>query len=262
MSATRKAANGGRRVATLVALLAGSILAQASLGAELKLLVAGAYKPVAQELAAAYEKRTGHRITIDNGTAGQIAKRIADGEAFDIEVVTPAVVKQLADAGKIRADSSASVAKVGIGVAVKDGAEKPDLSSVEAFKKALLAARRVAYIDPAAGGSSGIYVDKLFERMGIAPEVRAKAVLVPGGLVAQKLVSGEADLGIQQMSELLAVKGVTLVGPLPADVQNYTIYTAIVSPNAQDLLAAAEFVASMRTPDAVAAMKSKGMEAP
>lgn len=245
-----------------IALLAGLLVAHASIAAELKVLVAGAYKPVLQELAVAFEKRTGSKVAIDNGTAGQIAKRIADGEAFDVAVITPAVVKQLAESGKIRGDASANVAKVGIGVAVKEGAPKPDVSSVDAFKKALLDARRVAYIDPAAGGSSGIYLDKLFERMGIASEVRAKAVLVPGGLVAEKVVSGDADLGIHQISEILAVKGAALVGPLPADIQNYTIYTAIVSPQARDLLAAAELVATLRANEAAPVLKAKGMETP
>ena len=245
-----------------VALAAGLLVAHTAMSAELKLLVAGAYKTVAQELGAAYEKRTGHKVILEEGTAGQLAKRVADGEAFDVMVVTPAVIKQLSDGGRIRVESAANVAKVGIGVAVKEGAPKPDLSSADAFRKALLDARRVAYIDPAAGGSSGLYLDKLFERMGVAAEVRAKAVLVPGGRVADKVASGEADLGIHQISEILPVKGATLVGPLPADVQNYTVYTAVVSPHARDLLAAAEFVATMRTPEAAAVLKAKGMEAP
>ena len=245
-----------------VALAAGLLVAHTAMSAELKLLVAGAYKTVAQELGAAYEKRTGHKVILEEGTAGQLAKRVADGEAFDVMVVTPAVIKQLSDGGRIRVESAANVAKVGIGVAVKEGAPKPDLSSADAFRKALLDARRVAYIDPAAGGSSGLYLDKLFERMGVAADVRAKAVLVPGGRVADKVASGEADLGIHQISEILPVKGATLVGPLPADVQNYTVYTAVVSPHARDLLAAAEFVATMRTPEAAAVLKAKGMEAP
>jgi molybdate transport system substrate-binding protein len=244
------------------ALATGLLLAHVAIGAELKVLVAGAYKTVAQELGAAYEKRTGNKVILEEGTAGQLAKRVADGEAFDVMVVTPAVIKQLSDGGRIRGESSANVAKVGIGVAVRDGAPKPDLSSADAFRKALLDARRVAYIDPAAGGSSGLYLDKLFERMGVAAEVRAKALLVPGGRVAEKVASGEADLGIHQISEILPVKGATLVGPLPADVQNYTVYTAVVSPHARDLLAAAEFVATMRTPEAAAVLKAKGMEAP
>jgi molybdate transport system substrate-binding protein len=120
----------------------------------------------------------------------------------------------------------------------------------------------VAYIDPAAGGSSGIYLSQLFEKMGIAARIKPKAVLVPGGLVAQRVVSGEADLAIHQISEILAVPGATLVGPIPAEIQNYTVYAGGVATAARDAAAAQAFLALLGSAGAQAVLKDKGMEAP
>ena len=145
---------------------------------------------------------------------------------------------------------------------MKQGTPAPDIGSVAAFRQALLAARAVAYIDPAAGGSSGIYLSQLFERLGIAPQIAPKAVLVPGGLVAQRLVSGEADIALHQISEILAVPGVTLVGPIPADIQNYTVYAGGISTATQDAPAAQAFLALLASERARAVLKDKGMEAP
>jgi molybdate transport system substrate-binding protein len=151
---------------------------------------------------------------------------------------------------------------VAIGVAVRQGTPLPDIASVAAFQRALLSARAVATIDPAAGGSSGIYLWQLFEKMGIAAQLKPKAVLVPGGLVAQRLLNGEADLAIHQISEILAVPGATLVGPLPAEIQNYTVYAGAVSAKARDAAASQAFLATLAGPAAAGVLKDKGMEAP
>ncbi|MEO8136285.1 MAG: extracellular solute-binding protein [Betaproteobacteria bacterium] len=247
--------------AVSLVLLCCLLMAGAS-AAELKVLTAGAFKPVVSALAPAFEQRTGHKVVLDNATAGVLAKRISDGEAFDVAIITPAVVKELSDSGKLQADSVANVARVGIGVAVKAGAPQPDIGSASAFQQALLAARAVAFIDPASGGSSGIYLARLFDRMGIAAQIKSKSVLVPGGLVAQRLVTGEADIAIHQISEILAVPGVTLVGPLPAELQNYTVYAGALSTKAANAAGAKEFLALLRSAEAAAILKAKGMEAP
>ncbi len=136
-----------------------------------------------------------------------------------------------------------------IGVAVKQGAPAPDIGSVAAFRETLLAARAVAAIGPAAGGSSGIYPWQLFEQMGIAAQLRPKAVLVPGGLVAQRLLSGEADPALRQISEILAVPGTTLVGPMPAAIQNHTAHAGALAANtAQSEGAAALLALGMEAP--------------
>jgi molybdate transport system substrate-binding protein len=219
-------------------------------------------KSVVVALAPEFEAKTGHKLVIDNDTAGGLARRIKAGEAFDVTIITPAVIEDLAKDGKIVAASTARIAKVGIGVAVKDGAAKPAIGTVEEFKQALLAARTVGYIDPKAGGSSGIYFDKLLEKLGIADAVRAKAKLKAGGYVAELIVSGEVDLAVHQISEILPVKGVTLVGPLPADIQNFTVYMAGVATGARDTTAAVDLVAFLGGPSATAVLQTRGLERP
>jgi molybdate transport system substrate-binding protein len=220
-----------KRLASLM--LTGLIAMQgaaSALAADIKVLTAGAFKPVVVALAPEFERQTGHHLVVDNDTAGALARRIAGGERFDLVVLTEAAIGQLAKDGKLAAGASAPLA-------------------------------RVAYIDPAAGGSSGVYLAQLFDKLGIAAQVKAKAVLVPGGLVAQRVVSGDADIAIHQISEILAVPDAVLVGPIPAEIQNYTVYAGGVSAAARDPAAAKALLAVLRGEAARAAMKARGMEA-
>jgi molybdate transport system substrate-binding protein len=228
--------------------------------AEIKVLTAGAFKQVLLMLVPDFEKQTGHKVVVQNDTVGALAKRIEGGEVFDLAVLTPAAVNDLSSKGKFVAGSRTNLGRVGVGVVVREGAPKPDISSVDAFKKALLAAKSVAYIDPAAGGSSGIYVAGLLDRLGVAAEVKPKAKLIPGGAVAEHIARGEAELGIHQISEILPVKGVTLVGPLPADIQNYTIYAAGLGAHGKQSEAAKALLKTLSGPAAADVLKSKGME--
>jgi molybdate transport system substrate-binding protein len=228
--------------------------------AEIKVLTAGAFKQVLLMLVPDFEKQTGHKVIVQNDTVGALAKRIEGGEVFDLAVLTPAAVNDLSSKGKFVAGSRTNLGRVGVGVVVKEGAPKPDISSVDAFKKALLAAKSVAYIDPAAGGSSGIYVAGLLDRLGVAAEVKPKAKLIPGGAVAEHIARGEAELGIHQISEILPVKGVTLVGPLPADIQNYTVYAAGLGAHGKESEAAKALLKTLSGPAAADVLKSKGME--
>jgi len=241
------------------ALAAGASPAAA---AEVKVLTAGAFKQVLLALLPELEKQSGHKLTIDNDTVGALSKRIEGGESFDLAVLTPAALDSLAGKGKIAPASSTKLARVGVGVVVKEGAPKPDITSVDAFKKALLAAKSIAYIDPAAGGSSGIYVAGLLEKLGIAGEVKAKSKLIHGGAVAEHIANGEAELGIHQISEILPVKGITLVGPLPAEIQNYTVYAAGIGAQAQAPDVAKAVLKVLSGPAAAEVLKSKGMERP
>ena len=247
------------RAVVIAAAVSLAGLAQAA-AAEIKVLTAGAFKEVVVALVPDFEKQTGHKVSVDNGTTGQLTKRINDGEAFDVLVITPAVVDEMIASGKLVAGSRVNLASVGVGVVVKEGAPKPDVSTVEAFKSALLAAKSVAYIDPASGGSSGIYIDKLLDRLGIADQIRPKAKLKNGGHVADLIVSGEAELGLHQISEIVPVKGVTLVGPLPKEIQNTTTYAAGISATAKDKSAADELIKYLSGPDAARVLKSKGMD--
>src|SRR5690349_2697156 len=244
----------------IVFALALSGFASSACAAEVKLLTAGAFKQVVLALAPDFEKQTGNKVVVDNDTAGGLKKRIEGGEIFDVAVITPAVLDELAGAGKIAAGSRVNLAGVGIGVVVKEGAPKPDVSTVEAFKRALLEAKSVAYIDPASGGSSGIYVDKLLERLGIADQVRPKAKLKKGGYVAELIVSGEAELGVHQIGEIVPVKGAALAGPLPKEIQNTTTYAAGLSAAAQNKDAAQALIKTFSGPAAANVFKAKGME--
>jgi molybdate transport system substrate-binding protein len=251
-----------RRLVTLVVLFAVASLATAARADTVKVLTAGAFKQVVMALVPAFETRSGHTLQVDTDTAGGIARRIAAGEAYDVIVQTPAGLRQLADGGKVAGESIVPLARVGIGVAVKAGSPLPAIGTVDEFKQAVLDARKVAYIDPAAGGTSGIYLDGLFQRLGIADAVRAKAVLVPGGFSAERITRGEADLAIQQISELLPVPGVTVVGPLPDAIQNYTTYAGALSVGASQSPAARSFLATLAGPDAADTIRAKGMQPP
>jgi molybdate transport system substrate-binding protein len=249
-----------RRLIAFVFALGLSGFASSAGAAEVKLLTAGAFKQVVLALVPDFEKQTGNKVVVDNDTAGGLKKRIESGEAFDVAVITPAVIDELAGAGKIAAGSRVDLASVSIGVVVKEGAPRPDVSTVDAFKRALLEAKSVAYIDPASGGSSGIYIDKLLERLGIADQVRPKAKLKKGGYVADLIVSGEAELGLHQISEIVPVKGAALVGPLPKEIQNTTTYAAGLSASPQNKDAAQALIKMFSGPAAATVLKSKGME--
>jgi molybdate transport system substrate-binding protein len=244
---------------SLVMIFCGAAIAQA---ADLKVLTAGAFKPVLVALQPEFEKQTGHRLLIENDTAGGLQKRIAAGEAFDVLIITPAALTQLTQQGKLLEGSAKRLARVAIGVAVKKGDPLPDVSSVANFQRALLAARAVAYIDPASGGSSGIYLSGLFEQWGLKERINAKAVLAPGGLVAERLVNGQADLAVHQISEILAVPGATLVGPIPSEIQNYTVYSGAISSISAQAAAAKQLIEALSSPAAAALLQSKGMERP
>jgi molybdate transport system substrate-binding protein len=235
-------------------------LASSAGAAEVKVLTAGAFKQVVLALVPDFEKQTGNKVVVDNDTAGGLKKRIESGEAFDVAVITPAVVDELAATGKIAAGSRVNLASVSIGVVIKEGAPKPDVSTVDAFKRALLEAKSVAYIDPASGGSSGIYIDKLLERLGIADQVRPKAMLKKGGYVAELIVNGEAELGLHQISEIVPVKGAVLAGPLPKEIQNTTTYAAGLSASPQNKDAAQALIKMFSGPAAAAVLKTKGMD--
>jgi len=245
----------------LLAGVVGSALCSTPAGAaELKLLTAGAFKSTVLALLPEYEKASGNKVSVENDTAGALMKRIAAGETFDVVVMTPEGIDQLTGEGKVISGSRTNLARVGVGVMVKSGASKPDISTVDAFKKAVLEAKSISFIDPASGGSSGIYVEKLLERLGISDQVKPKEKLKQGGYVADYIESGEAELGIHQISEILPHAGVTLVGPLPKEIQNYTVYAAGIGTGTKDGDAAKALIASLVGPSAQALFKSKGME--
>jgi molybdate transport system substrate-binding protein len=229
---------------------------------DIKVLTAGAFKQVVLAVIPQFEQRTGHRVVVDNDTVGALVRRVDRGEPFDLLIASPSAIDELAKSGKIALIGRTQLAKVGVGVVVRAAAPRPDIKTVEAFRRTLIDAKSVAYIDPAAGGSSGIYVAKLLEQLGIADVVKAKAKLIAGGAVAEHVVNGEAEVGIHQISEILPVKGAQLVGPLPAEIQNFTVYAAGISTSAGNVEAGRELIRLLTSPDAAIVLKSKGMEEP
>lgn len=236
-----------------------ALAGRAASAAEIKVLTAGAFKAVLVALAPEFEK-DGHKLVIENDTAGGLVRRVEGGEAFDVAIITPSAIDELIAKGKVAPGTRVNLAKVGIGVMVKEGAAKPDISSVKGFQDALLAAKSISYVDPASGGSSGIYLAGLFEKLGIADALKNKTRLKKGGLVADLVTGGEAELGMQQVSEIIPVKGVTLVGLLPAEVQSYTTYAAGIGANAKDSGAAQALVKFLSGPQAKTVLAAKGME--
>jgi molybdate transport system substrate-binding protein len=240
-----------------------AVMSEPTRAAGIKVISGGAFKQVLNALAEQYQKASGNTLDLTYRTVGQHLNLIQCGEeTFDVAVLTPEAIDGLIKDGKVVAGSRADLARTGVGVVVKAGAPLPDIGSVEAFKRALLEAKSVAYIDPAAGGSSGIYVGKLLERLGIAAAVNAKAKLIHGGAVADHIAAGEAEIGIHQISEILAVKGAVLVGPLPAEIQNFTVYAVGVGSAARDGAkdAAIALVKFLAGPHAGPIIMAKGME--
>ncbi len=246
-----------RRTACLVLALVAPARA-----AEITVLTTGAYRPVAAALVPDFERRTGHTVTIRHDTAGAVAEAIRDGARADLVVLTPAGLAALLRDRRLAGGPPVPLAKVGIGVAIRDGAPVPDIATVAGLREALLRARAVAMIDPASGGSSGIYLAQLFERLGIADRLKDKLILVRGGLAASRLVSGEADLALQQSSELLAVAGARLVGPIPDEVQNVTVYAGMVPAGAAEAEAASLLLRDLAGPQAAPILARKGMAPP
>ena len=243
------------RIAT-AALFTMPISGQAT---DLKILTTPALTEVWAELAPKFEA-TGHKLTIVYASSGAVAKRVTDGETADLLISTPTGIDSLTKSGKVIDGTNTSIASSGMGVAVLKGAPKPDISNPDAFKRALLAANAVAYTDPASGGASGVHMAKVLERLGIASEVNAKAKLGRGVPAGSVVVKGEADIAIQQIPELLGVQGIEIVGPLPGDLQNVTMFAAGIPSGSANADAAKALVRFLQTPDSAAAIKKHGLD--
>ena len=245
------------------AALAAAILLQAvsAFAAELKVYSTIGVQPALEPLTPRLEQASGAKLAFTFGTAAMLVKRIEGGESADVVVLTREGMDALAKDGKIAPGSAVTVATSGIAVAVKAGAAKPDIATPEAFKQALLSARTVAYSDPAAGGASGVYFAKLLERMGIAQEMQAKTRHPPpGGNSANLLLTGEAELAVQQKAEVMSVAGAEVVGLLPAELNNTTVYAAAIGAGAADPKSAQALIEVLRSPDAAAVYKVKGLD--
>ena len=204
------------------------------------------------------ERAVGHPLSVEFGTTATLKPRIEGGEAFDVTVLTSEAIDALIKEGKLAGESRANVARVGIGIGIREGAAKPDISTPEALKKALLNAKSITY---AAAGASRPPTDKMLERMGIADALKSKTLLLAGAEETSAAVrDGKAEILITLISEIVSAKGLELAGPLPKEFQTYVAFAAGVSPNAKNAEAAKAAVKFLTGPKAAAAYKGKGME--
>ena len=209
------------------------------------------------ELAPQFERANDCKIAISYDPAKVMLARIQKGETADLAILGSGAIDELVKQGKISAGSRRVLARCRVGVAVLAGKPRPDISSVEAFKRTLLGAKSVAYTQE---GASGMHFAGLIERLGIAEQVKAKAVRQPGGLIGELVAAGKAEIAIQQIPELMAVAGIELVGPLPAEIQLVTVSSAGIFAGTKQAEAAQSFIQFLVTPAAARVMKAKGLE--
>jgi molybdate transport system substrate-binding protein len=218
---------------------------------------------VFEAIAPRFESESGHRLVVELGPSLRQEKRLGEGEAADVAIVTRAGAEDLIARGKIAAGSLVDVARSSIGVCVAQGAPRPDISSAAAFKRAMLAAKSVALSKPVGGGASGVHMAKVFEQLGITRAMAAKSHYGAGGaagLAGLVVRRGEAEIGIQQMSELMAVPGIDVVGRLPVELQSVTMFTGALPTSASHAEAGRALLQFLKTPDVKNVIKSKGLE--
>lgn len=230
---------------------------------DVKVLATTAMKTVFDELAPLFERATGHRVVAGFGPSAQIEKRIGEGEAADAAILTGAAAREMAARGKVLPASLVHIARSSLGVAVQRGAPRPDLSSAESFKRALLAAKSVAVSRPVGAGLSGAHMAKVFQELHIAEAMEDKLKYGTGGvsgLVGLILARGEAELGVQQIAELMAVPDIDFVGPLPSQLQSVTPFVAAILASAQNAEAGRKLIAFLTTEEAKRLIAAKGLE--
>ncbi len=229
---------------------------------EIKVLSGGAAKSLVDPLAASLK---GHTVKVEYQPMGRLVQTLASlstaGAQVDMVIVTSEVYPSLERDGRVAPGSGKAIARVGIGVAVNEKAPLPDISTAEAFKRTLLAARSVVYIDPKTG-TSGKHVAEVFKKLNIEKEMQAKTTLGQGGYVTEPVGRGEIELGIHQISEILPVKGVRLVGPLPPELQKYTVYVAAALPGTQKQPAVDAFIAHLTGSEARGRLAQAGYTSP
>jgi molybdate transport system substrate-binding protein len=231
---------------------------------EIKVLSTTAMKTSLDELTPEFERATGNKLSFSFAPSARIARMVADGEPHDVAIVTDQGHQNLTAQGKLKPGVRADLARSAMALAVQKGAAKPDISSAQKFKEAMLATKSLGMSNPVGGGQSGANLVRIFEKLGIAEAMKGKCTYGPGGpagLIGNFLVRKEVETGIQQLPELMAVPGIDIVGPLPPDIQAMTVFSAGLSANAGNVEGANALIHFLTTPRAVAVIKAKGMEA-
>jgi molybdate transport system substrate-binding protein len=250
---------GNRLLRGLIALLGSGIftLAAPALADEIRVMSSNAFRQAYLELVPEFEKASGHRVVTSFAGGVQLMQRMQDGESVDLVITAGNSVDALIRLGKVVPGSRVDLAKVGVAAAVRAGAPKPDISSAAALKQALLAAKSIGY----STGPSGVHLVTVFQRMGIADELKPKSRQAPPGVpVGSFVASGEVELGFQQLSELLPVPGIEVIGMLPPEAQELTVFSAGIHAGAKQPAAARALVQFLSAPASVPAKKKNGME--
>jgi molybdate transport system substrate-binding protein len=248
----------------IVLLLLGSVVFPShAFSSEIKVFCTQALKGVMANVGPQFERETGNKLVITYGATGGLVNQVNKGEAFDVIIVVKPALENLAKQGKVVEQSRTDVARAGVGVAIRRGAARPDISTVEAFKRTLLNAKSISYTNPAEGGTSGIYIAEVIKKLGLAEQLAPKTKLAPGGTSSGTIVAaGDAELAMQMISELVPVPGVEILGPLPAEIQSYSVLSAGVSPGAADQSAAKRLIAFLSSPAVAPVLRERGLEPP
>lgn len=229
--------------------------------AELKVVAANGMQSVVENLAPKFERATGHKLAVAFATGGGTVKRAQDGEAIDVVIAPREGIDGLVKSAKVAAGNVTALASTGISVAVRKGAPMPDISSPEALKRTLLAAKSITYLNPADGAASGIHFAKMLERLGIASDMKSKTIYAPKTSAVGAFVAiGDAEIGVVQYQLLFKVPGIEIVGPLPGDLQATTVFSAAILGSSRELETAKALVAFLRSAEATAVIKADGMD--
>jgi molybdate transport system substrate-binding protein len=229
------------------------MVATGAKAAEIKVMCSGAMRPALEELAPQFERTSGHKLAITYSGTNVIRERALAGDADDLVIFASYAVEDVIRQGKLA--GKVDLVRSGVGVGVRAGSPRPDLSSAEAFKRTLLAAKSFARSE----GPSGVYIAALLERLGIAEQMKGKTIVVRGRLVGDALVKGEADIGVQQVSELKSVPGVDVL-PMPAEIQNFTVFSAGLTAAAKVSEPVQALIKFLTSPAAAPVIRAKGLE--
>jgi molybdate transport system substrate-binding protein len=248
-----------RRIGVIIALCVGtfcSVTGKQAEAAEITVISGGGIRSMMTELGQQFERKSGHKLTVSYGISAQLRALIEASTRFDLAILTEPVPAQLVEKGYIRAPV-VQIARVGIGVAIRKSAAKPDISSSNAFKRTLIEAKSISY---ASQSGSGVHFAKVIERLGIAEPIKAKARIVPGGAVEGPVARGEVELGISAVPDIVATPGAELLGPLPPDLQAYIVFTGGVAVGANEPIAARTLIDFLISPASAAIIRSAGLE--
>ena len=242
---------------TILGLLMLLVQSATVFAAEIKVIATHAVMEVLTELGPEFERTTSHKLIYSYDPSGAVKRQIEQGAVFDVAIITTKALDDLAKKKKINSGTIANIGRSGLGVAVIKGAPKPDISTVENFKKALLAAKSVVR---STEGASGLYFAELMTRLGIADQMKDKLKLGPSGRISELVADGKVEMAVQQISEILPVAGAQFVGPFPAEIQLYTTFAAGVSTDTKQLEAARALIAFLKSQGAIAVIKSHGLD--